>query len=387
MTERKPVATNVKRRLWAEAMGHCMNPACGKELIRCSTNIGQMAHIDPHAKGGDVSFENLLLLCSECHKLIDDNRTENTVNILKKWKKDRNIVICQNFSEQYQSFEKLKNAVVPILKRNWQIFKNYGPGSQNLNDSERHGLWLKFEPEIISNNAKLEVTLTKNKNLLHPNNKNIVENFVSHAHEFAETRDKKIPRINLFPKELLSIFGVEKAVNDNPVSNLNALQNFISHLKKENRFIELQLEPEQILKYEEEGVRCSLDLRDQPRVEQIFWTGKFYRPQITELRLGSLAFLLDWLKRNGIRYHFQDYADLTEIILDNRYRVKFFYIYCLSVSDLYEITFTPETVLINLHNWNGLNCISEEARRYASDIGVKLFTQKEFFIFAHNEIK
>ena len=334
-----------------------------------------------------MSFENLLLLCLECHKLIDDKRTEDTVSTLKQWKMERNNFIRHNFSEQYQSFSQLKEVVVPILERNYQIFKGYGPINQDLRDSERHNLWLRFEPEIIFNNAKLEIILLKNKTLFHRNYHNIVEMFVSHIREFVETRDKLTPRINLFPKELLSIFEIEEAISDKPVPNVAALQNFISHLGEENRFIGLQLEPEQILKYEEEGVMCTLDLRDQPRVQQMFWTGGFYRPQTTGLRLESLVFLLKWLKRNGIRYHFQDYTNLTDIALNDRYRLNLFYVYCLSASDLYEINFNQDAILINLYNWNDSGCISEEAREYARNMGVKLFTQKEFFIFAHKEIK
>ena len=218
MTQRSPVKTNVQKQLWAEAMGHCMNPECGKELMRIDTNVGQMAHIVPDAEGGDVSFENLLLLCLECHKLIDDKRTEDTVSTLKQWKMERNNFIRHNFSEQYQSFSQLKEVVVPILERNYQIFKGYGPINQDLRDSERHNLWLRFEPEIIFNNAKLEIILLKNKTLFHRNYHNIVEMFVSHIREFVETRE------------------IEEAISDKPVPNVAALQNFISHLGEENRF-------------------------------------------------------------------------------------------------------------------------------------------------------
>lgn len=30
---RKPIPENVKRRLWAESMGRCMNPACRENLF------------------------------------------------------------------------------------------------------------------------------------------------------------------------------------------------------------------------------------------------------------------------------------------------------------------------------------------------------------------
>ena len=233
VTDRKSVPTNVRRRLWAEAMGHCMNPACGKELIRNDANIGQMAHIIPHPEKGDVSFDNLLLLCSECHKIIDDGRTDDTVARLRRWKKDRNNFICQNFSQQYETFDKLRETVLPILGRNYQIFRNYGPINQDLQNSERHNLWLIFEPEIISNNAKLETLLVNNKGLIHKRYHSTVDEFVSHVREFVETRDVLTPRVRLFPEELLSIFGIEEAIAHKSVQNVAALQNFICHLERE----------------------------------------------------------------------------------------------------------------------------------------------------------
>ena len=44
---RKPIEENVKRRLFAESMGRCMNPNCRKELFESCGDIIEKAHIDP----------------------------------------------------------------------------------------------------------------------------------------------------------------------------------------------------------------------------------------------------------------------------------------------------------------------------------------------------
>ena len=131
--------------LWAEAIGHCMNPECQIELIKDGVSVGEMAHIKAHADGGDVSFDNLLLLCTNCHTRTDGNRTEDTVPQLKEWKTNRNVEIVKRFEKQYRSFGQLQEAVTPILERNGQIFDSYGPSTDQPYNSERHGLWLKFE--------------------------------------------------------------------------------------------------------------------------------------------------------------------------------------------------------------------------------------------------
>ena len=82
MSKRPAVARNTERELWAEAIGHCMNPDCQIELIKDEVSIGEMAHIKARSDGGDVSCDNLLLLCGNCHTQIDRNRTEATMTQL-----------------------------------------------------------------------------------------------------------------------------------------------------------------------------------------------------------------------------------------------------------------------------------------------------------------
>ena len=67
MSKRKAVSENTKRRLYAESMGRCMNPRCEAELF-LNGDIAEKAHIIPHCDTADDSFENLILLCPNCHR-------------------------------------------------------------------------------------------------------------------------------------------------------------------------------------------------------------------------------------------------------------------------------------------------------------------------------
>jgi hypothetical protein len=372
--------------LWAEAIGHCMNPECQVELIKNEISIGEMAHIKAHADGGDVSFDNLLLLCGNCHTQTDGNRTEATVDKLKEWKRNRNGAIVEQFAKRYASFGKLKEAVTPILERNGQIFDSYGPLNDDPYNSERHDLWLKFEGELISNNRRLEIILTKNKNLLPKENQAIVGGFVTHAREFTKTRGAaQIQRVRLFPQQLLSIFGISQALVGFP-PNLSALQNFVSNLLREGRFVSLRLNEDPRLTYMDEGAKVILMLEDRPRVQQIFWNGNFFTPRSTDVRIESLVFFAQWLYKNQIHYEFADMKDLTTMSLNKKHKVKLCYKYVLSVSDVQKMTLTKGDMVVNLHNWNGAP-VSEDAHKYAKQIGVRLFGQNDFFKFAHRNIK
>ena len=39
------------------------------------------------------------------------------------------------------------------------------------------------------------------------------------------------------------------------------------------------------------------------------------------------------------------------------------------------------TVIVNLHNWNGDSCISQKAREFAGKINVKLLTIEDFYVY------
>lgn len=97
------IPTNVKRDLWFAAHGRCEFAGCNKLLFRHGItmdkcNISNYAHIigdSPKGpRGGEKSKElskdisNLILLCPECHKLIDSDEEKYTVEVLKKMKKD-----------------------------------------------------------------------------------------------------------------------------------------------------------------------------------------------------------------------------------------------------------------------------------------------------------
>lgn len=384
MVARRNVPANVKRELWAESMGYCMNPECNINL-RPDISIGEMAHIVPHADGGGTSSDNLILLCGNCHRSIDGTRTDQTPDVLRQWKFDRNREIRRKFDKRYATFEELQASVVPLLVRNDEIFDDYGPETQI---AENHSLWLKFEPELISNNARITAFLQANQHLLDYQNREVVSTFAKHADEFVKTRgDSGGRRVNLFPASLRSIFGIEVDRESKPVSNLSALQNFISHLDDQGRFRGLQLEPDPILSYiERDGKEEQLYLDDVGRVRQVYWNGRFYRPRTTEVRLESLVFLLSWLRNNSIHYEFPDLRKLTELTLGRGTPLVVFYEYCLSVSKLHNIEIRDGLIAVNLHNWNGAP-ISPEANRYAKSVGIKAFTQDEFFGFARRNLK
>ena len=99
-----PIPVNVRRDLWFAAHGRCEFAGCNKRLDvhgitmeKC--NISNYAHIIGDSKNGPRGNEkskelaknpsNLMLLCPECHKLIDHEGVKKyTVDILRAMKKE-----------------------------------------------------------------------------------------------------------------------------------------------------------------------------------------------------------------------------------------------------------------------------------------------------------
>ena len=376
---RKPIAENVKRRLFAESMGRCMNPDCQEELFINNSDIMEKAHIGAYYETEDNSFENLIILCPTCHKKFDKAGFINE-DTIKRWKETRRKELKEFFRIRFSSFDELKEKIVPILNENYNIYNSYYLSNNKY-------LWDKFEPKILSNNEKLKLLFENNLNLFqyHSNkmysNLEVIQNFIIHVEEFKNTRyDEEKMRVVLFPKEINSIFGIT------PVSNFiipstEALEELITVLRKKNLLEEVILgidKPYILLK---DGDKLFLD--DTPRIRQLYFDNKCFKK--IGVRLESLNFALKYLKSRQISFVYANQNSLREIKVNDT-NIIFVYEYCLSMVFLASMSPKPNCIIVNLHNWNGESCISKEALSLAETFEVKLLAIKEFYRYV-NKIK
>lgn len=101
-----PTQATIKR-LFAQSGEFCMHPNCGRHVVDRGTGtiMVDVCHINARSPGGPRydpaqtekernSYENLILLCGEHHKLVDARPDQYSVEMLRKLKK----VHGQNFS-------------------------------------------------------------------------------------------------------------------------------------------------------------------------------------------------------------------------------------------------------------------------------------------------
>ena len=237
--DRTTISENVKRRLYAESMGRCMNPDCKKELFSELGDIIEKAHIRPYCATADNSFENLIVLCPNCHTHFDKNFAFKEDEV-KQWKQIRANELNSFFSTKYYSFNDLKEVVRPLLLENKMIYENYYL-------KENKDLWNKFENRILVNNRKLKEILSNNLDLIqsHPDksysNLHLIHLFLTYINEFECTRlDEEKERQVLFPEEINSLFDVIP-ISASFIPSVESLELFISKLQRENKFARISL--------------------------------------------------------------------------------------------------------------------------------------------------
>lgn len=106
--------------LWGRAAGRCGVPTCRIELFAEATDydpivvIGDIAHIEaasdrgPRAnpkrsKGARDEYDNLILLCKNCHARLDGQKRSNSVESIKRLRQDHEAWVRANLPERGRS--------------------------------------------------------------------------------------------------------------------------------------------------------------------------------------------------------------------------------------------------------------------------------------------
>ena len=372
---REKISENVKRRLYADSMGRCMNPNCRKDLFIGEGDIVEKAHITPYCETADNTYENLIILCPNCHKAFDKNSAFSPAEV-KNWKQIRKEELDNFFSVQYATFDELKKEAEPLLLENKMIYENYYLGNNR-------NLWNKFEAKILVNNRKLKKLFTNNYDLIQKHNNSNYSNleyiyqFIQHVDEFEATRpdEEKIRQI-LFPVEINSMFGITP-VDDFMLPSTESLERLITKLNEQGRLEKVVIGVETpYIQMKENRKSTKVFLKDTPRLRQLYFNYNCFGN--AGVRLKSLNFALKYISSRKIDFNFVVYNNLREITIGNT-KIIFVYEYCLSKVRLLEIVPEENNVIVNLHNWNGSACISQQAYELSDKLNVKLLDMENFY--------
>ena len=212
-----------KLRLFAASAGYCQNPACQRELFLDTgskrIHIADMAHIfaandeGPRARRKLSSaergaFENLILLCSVCHTMIDKAEEDFPDHLLATWKREHKAKLSRVFGAlPMQSRPEVLAAIEPLMLENRVIFEEYDPDGDYREDpeSEMARAWQRrMRERIIPNNRRILAILEANRAHMVGDELRIMELFRQHIHdlEARHLTDEIVGGQRRFPEEM-----------------------------------------------------------------------------------------------------------------------------------------------------------------------------------------
>lgn len=214
---------HTKLRLFAASGGYCQNPGCERYLFLDTgskrIHIAEMAHVfaanieGPRANAGlseaeRGAFENLLLLCSACHTIVDKAEQDFPDQLLAAWKRDHEARLARIFGAVHLgSRSEVRAAIEPLLQENRVIFEEYGPDLAYHEDpeSEMAAVWQRnMRERIIPNSLRVLATLEANRDHMVGGEPRTLELFRKHIHDlearhFADVVDGQQRR---FPRDM-----------------------------------------------------------------------------------------------------------------------------------------------------------------------------------------
>ena len=190
---------HTQRRLFAASAGYCQNPNCEKELFidaaGKSIHIAEMAHVFAASDDGPRaerklskevrgSFENLILLCANCHTAIDKAPDAYPATMILGWKRGHSNKLQSIFGViKYNSRADARKVTEPLLTQNLEIFKQYGPHIEAALNPESGAAeqWKrKMLTRILPNSKRILAILDANRHLLSEVERETAERFRQH---------------------------------------------------------------------------------------------------------------------------------------------------------------------------------------------------------------
>jgi len=188
-----------QRRLFAASAGYCQNPGCANKLFvdasGKSVHIAEMAHVFAANDGGPRAklelteaergaFENLVMLCANCHTMVDKAPDAFADSMMLAWKREHSNKLQALFrAVQFDSRVAAHHIVEPLLEQNFAIFQQYGPHIDDacnplFGAAEQ---WKrKMLTRILPNSRRILAVLDANRRLLNENEKTTLERFRQH---------------------------------------------------------------------------------------------------------------------------------------------------------------------------------------------------------------
>jgi len=217
---------HTQRRLFASSAGYCQNPSCSEKLFDEADGkrffIAELAHVfaaqdDGPRPNPELSeeergaFENLIVLCANCHTMVDKASGAFSDSMMMGWKRDHEQKLLDLFGVQkFDNRDTVRDMVEPLLIENRTAFEMYGPHIEQANNPESGAAerWKrKVLTIIIPSNRKVLSIVDANRHLLSDDEKIIKERFRQHIDDLEAFHIEEVRQdSSRFPVEMENIY-------------------------------------------------------------------------------------------------------------------------------------------------------------------------------------
>lgn len=213
-----------KLKLFTDSAGFCQNPACNTALFpegfEGYPHIAEMAHIFAATDGGPRTnealseeergaYQNLILLCANCHTLIDKTPEAHPAKMMIVWKREHALRRERAFIAKFSSREDLRKVIFPLLSENAAIHQEVGPDNDyrfNPEAAEAAAWKERVKRTIIPNSLKILMISDVNSSLLNEDELVTLERFRYHVQGLVmrHLEEQDLPN-SRFPEEMQNI--------------------------------------------------------------------------------------------------------------------------------------------------------------------------------------
>ena len=216
------------KKLWGLAAGRCSRPGCSESCVRFlaedPTVIGEMAHVIARrprgprgkAKGGDDTYQNLILLCPTHHTEVDKAPEGTfTAETLFVWKQRHEHNVAEALkAPRCATRQCLAVYVRRLLVQNRTVWKAFGPESDAAQGNPLSNLayiWsLRKLAVIIPNNRRIIEVIRRNEALFDAAGYEAACAFIEHAEAFELScydRAEDVPRFPTSFEEVITDYA------------------------------------------------------------------------------------------------------------------------------------------------------------------------------------
>jgi hypothetical protein len=189
-----------KLRLFTDSGGFCQNQECNLNLFPLEeergVHIAEMAHIFAAMDKGPRpnpelteeergNYENIILLCANCHTKVDKAPEVYTDQVVASWKLTHAEKLAATFGiTHFQSRGELKKEIGRLLAENKAVHDSFGPdlGYRSNPEAPEAAVWQqRVRTTIIPNSNLIIRQLDANVELLSPDEMETVSEFKVHV--------------------------------------------------------------------------------------------------------------------------------------------------------------------------------------------------------------